>query len=99
MPFSFALPQALSLCPFSFALPRPYPPAPFPLPDSEAYNCPDHLATLAEEVAGLFANRDNPHLFLVHDFNFHRDVADTASNPIVGARKGERAAPRRRRPS
>jgi GntR family transcriptional repressor for pyruvate dehydrogenase complex len=48
----------------------------------------DHLATLAEEVAGLFANRDNPHLFLVHDINFHRGVADAAGNPIVGALVG-----------
>src|SRR3954454_2129756 len=48
----------------------------------------DHLATLAEEVAGLFANRDNPHLFLVHDINFHRAVADAAKNPIVGALVG-----------
>lgn len=48
----------------------------------------DHLATLAEEVAGLFANRDNPHLFLVHDINFHRGVADAAANPIVGALVG-----------
>jgi GntR family transcriptional repressor for pyruvate dehydrogenase complex len=48
----------------------------------------DHLATLAEEVAGLFANRDNPHLFLVHDINFHRGVADAAKNPIVGALVG-----------
>jgi GntR family transcriptional repressor for pyruvate dehydrogenase complex len=45
----------------------------------------EHLATLAEEVAGLFANRDNPHLFLVHDINFHRSVAESAKNPIVGA--------------
>jgi len=48
----------------------------------------EHLATLAEEVAGLFANRDNPHLFLVHDINFHRAVADSAKNPIVGALVG-----------
>jgi GntR family transcriptional regulator, transcriptional repressor for pyruvate dehydrogenase complex len=48
----------------------------------------DHLATLAEEVAGLFANRDNPHQFLVHDINFHRAVADAAKNPIVGALVG-----------
>src|SRR6188768_3523579 len=41
----------------------------------------EHLATLSEEVAGLFANRDNPHLFLVHDINFHRAVADSAKNP------------------
>jgi GntR family transcriptional repressor for pyruvate dehydrogenase complex len=49
---------------------------------------PEHLATLAEEVAGLFANRDNPNQFLVHDINFHRAVADAAKNPIVGALVG-----------
>src|SRR3982751_3138679 len=43
----------------------------------------EHLATLAEEVAGMFANRDNPQLFLLHDINFHRGVADAAKNPIV----------------
>ena len=48
----------------------------------------EHLATLSEEVAGLFANRDNPHLFLVHDINFHRSVAEAAKNPIVGALVG-----------
>ena len=45
----------------------------------------DHVATLADEVAGLFANRDNPNAFLVHDINFHRAVADSAGNPIVAA--------------
>ena len=49
---------------------------------------PEHLATLAEEVAGLFANRDNPNQFLVHDINFHRGVADAAKNPIIGALVG-----------
>lgn len=49
---------------------------------------PEHLATLAEEVAGLFANRDNPNEFLVHDINFHRAVAEAAKNPIVGALVG-----------
>jgi GntR family transcriptional repressor for pyruvate dehydrogenase complex len=49
---------------------------------------PEHLATLADEVAGLFANRDNPHQFLVHDINFHRAVAEAAKNPIVGALVG-----------
>ena len=48
----------------------------------------DHLATLADEVAGLFANRDNPIQFLVHDINFHRAVADAARNAIVGALVG-----------
>src|SRR5215471_3774935 len=45
----------------------------------------EHLATLAEEVAGLFATRDNPQLFFVHDINFHRAVATAAANPIVAA--------------
>src|SRR3954470_4989767 len=49
---------------------------------------PEHLATLAEEVAGLFANRDNPGLFLVHDINFHRAIATAARNPIVCALVG-----------
>jgi GntR family transcriptional repressor for pyruvate dehydrogenase complex len=48
----------------------------------------EHMATLAEEVAGMFANRDNPSLFLVHDINFHRGVADAAKNPIVGTLVG-----------
>jgi len=48
----------------------------------------EHLATLAEEVAGLFANRDNPYLLLVHDINVHRSVAESAKNPIVGALVG-----------
>jgi GntR family transcriptional repressor for pyruvate dehydrogenase complex len=48
----------------------------------------DHLATLADEVAGLFANRDNAPLFFVHDINFHRGVADAARNPIVATLVG-----------
>jgi GntR family transcriptional regulator, transcriptional repressor for pyruvate dehydrogenase complex len=48
----------------------------------------EHLATLAEEVAGMFANRDNPQLFLLRDINFHRGVADAAKNPIVGTLVG-----------
>jgi len=39
-------------------------------------------------VAGLFANREDPRQFLVHDINFHRVVADAAKNPIVGALVG-----------
>src|SRR5215207_4064537 len=44
---------------------------------------PDQVATLAEEVAGLFASMDDPRLFLVHDINFHRGVAAASGNPIV----------------
>src|SRR5262245_15018033 len=36
----------------------------------------------------MFANRDNPQLFLLHDINFHRGVADAAKNPIVGTLVG-----------
>src|ERR1700755_3014891 len=36
---------------------------------------PDQMATLADEVAGLFASLEDPQVFLVHDINFHRSVA------------------------
>lgn len=45
---------------------------------------PDQLATLAEEVANLFASMDDPQRFLLHDINFHRAVAAASGNPIVG---------------
>ena len=45
----------------------------------------DQIATLAEEVAGMFASMDDPRLFLVHDINFHRAVAAASANPIVGS--------------
>jgi GntR family transcriptional regulator, transcriptional repressor for pyruvate dehydrogenase complex len=44
---------------------------------------PEQLATLAEEVASLFASMDDPQRFLVHDINFHRAVAGASGNPIV----------------
>ena len=46
---------------------------------------PDHIATLAEEVAGMFAAMDHPDVFLVHDINFHRAVAAASGNPIVAS--------------
>src|SRR5438105_7660256 len=46
---------------------------------------PDQLATLADEVAGLFASLDDRQLFLVHDINFHRSVAGASGNPIVAS--------------
>jgi GntR family transcriptional repressor for pyruvate dehydrogenase complex len=46
---------------------------------------PDHIATLAEEVAGMFASMDRPDLFFVHDINFHRTVAAASGNPIVAS--------------
>ena len=44
---------------------------------------PDQVATLSEEVAGMFATMEDPALFLVHDINFHRAVAAASGNPIV----------------
>ncbi len=46
---------------------------------------PDQMATLADEVAGLFASLDDPRVFLVHDINFHRGVAAASGNPIVAS--------------
>lgn len=50
-----------------------------------AAECATHeqIATLAEEVASLFASMDDPQIFLVHDINFHRAVAAASGNPIV----------------
>ena len=41
----------------------------------------DHLATLADEVAGLFASLAERQVFLVHDINFHRGIAAASGNP------------------
>jgi GntR family transcriptional repressor for pyruvate dehydrogenase complex len=45
----------------------------------------DQLATLADEVAGLFATLTARQEFLVHDINFHRAVAAASGNPIVAS--------------
>jgi len=46
---------------------------------------PDQLATLAEEVASLFASMHDAQRFLVHDINFHRTLAAASGNPIVAS--------------
>lgn len=46
---------------------------------------PDQLATMAEEVASLFASLSTPQVFLVHDINFHRVVALASGNPMVAS--------------
>jgi len=46
---------------------------------------PEQVATLADEVSGLFASLNDPQLFLVHDINFHRSVAAASANPIVAS--------------
>src|SRR6188768_2018072 len=46
---------------------------------------PEQLATLADEVAGMFASLAERQVFLVHDVNFHRGVAAASGNPIIAA--------------
>jgi GntR family transcriptional regulator, transcriptional repressor for pyruvate dehydrogenase complex len=46
---------------------------------------PEQLATLADEVAGMFTSLAERQVFLVHDVNFHRGVAAASANPIVAA--------------
>jgi GntR family transcriptional repressor for pyruvate dehydrogenase complex len=45
----------------------------------------EQLATLADEVAGLFASLNDRQVFLVHDINFHRGIAAASGNPIVAS--------------
>jgi GntR family transcriptional repressor for pyruvate dehydrogenase complex len=46
---------------------------------------PEQLATLADEVAGLFASMTERQAFLVHDINFHRGIAAASGNPIIAS--------------
>lgn len=46
---------------------------------------PDQLASLADEVASLFASLHDRQVFLVHDINFHRVIAASSGNPIVAS--------------
>jgi GntR family transcriptional repressor for pyruvate dehydrogenase complex len=45
----------------------------------------EQLATLAEELAGMFEAVDDPDSFLVHDVQFHRGVAAASQNRILAA--------------
>lgn len=44
---------------------------------------PETLASLAEELAGIFGSIDEPEQFLVHDMNFHQLVATASNNRIL----------------
>jgi GntR family transcriptional repressor for pyruvate dehydrogenase complex len=46
---------------------------------------PEQVASMADEITGLFASLDNPQGFLVHDITFHRAVAAGSGNPIVAS--------------
>ena len=45
----------------------------------------DHLATMAEELAEMFAALDDPEEYLVHDMLFHQTIAAASGNRILTA--------------
>jgi GntR family transcriptional repressor for pyruvate dehydrogenase complex len=45
----------------------------------------DQMASLSEEIAGMFASLDEPEQFLVHDMRFHQGVAASSGNRILTA--------------
>jgi GntR family transcriptional repressor for pyruvate dehydrogenase complex len=45
----------------------------------------DQLASISEEITGMYASMDDPQAFLVHDIRFHRAVAAAAANPILAS--------------
>jgi len=45
---------------------------------------PEVIATMADEVAGMFAMLERPLEYLVHDVQFHRAIAAGAGNRVLG---------------
>ncbi|MDQ3820629.1 MAG: FadR family transcriptional regulator [Acidobacteriota bacterium] len=45
----------------------------------------EQMATMAEEVTGMFASLEDPQQFLVHDVQFHQAVARASGNRILTA--------------
>lgn len=45
----------------------------------------DQLASISEEITGMYASMDDPQAFLVHDIRFHRAVATASGNPILAS--------------
>ena len=43
----------------------------------------DHMASMSEEIAGMYASLDDPEQFLVHDMRFHQTVAAASGNRIL----------------
>jgi GntR family transcriptional repressor for pyruvate dehydrogenase complex len=44
-----------------------------------------HLTKMRAEIAGMAAAMHDPHVYLVHDIDFHRTIAAASNNPILGA--------------
>lgn len=45
----------------------------------------DHIATMAEEITGMYASLDDPEQYLVHDMRFHQTIAAASGNRILTA--------------
>ncbi|MEW6210901.1 MAG: FadR/GntR family transcriptional regulator [Acidobacteriota bacterium] len=45
----------------------------------------DQMASMAEELAGMYASLDDPEQYLVHDMHFHQMVAAASGNRILTA--------------
>jgi GntR family transcriptional repressor for pyruvate dehydrogenase complex len=45
----------------------------------------DDLASMAEEMAGMYASLEDPEQYLVHDMHFHETVAAASGNRILTA--------------
>src|SRR5215210_512851 len=43
----------------------------------------DQMASMSEEIAGMYASLDDPEQFLVHDMRFHQTVAAASGNRIL----------------
>jgi GntR family transcriptional repressor for pyruvate dehydrogenase complex len=43
----------------------------------------EDVATLADEIAEMFASLDDPRQYLVHDIRFHRAIAKASNNPTL----------------
>lgn len=41
------------------------------------------MASMSEEIAGMYASLDDPEQFLVHDMRFHQTVAAASGNRIL----------------
>jgi GntR family transcriptional repressor for pyruvate dehydrogenase complex len=45
----------------------------------------EHLASIAEEITGMYASLEEPYAFLRHDIRFHRAIAAASGNPILAS--------------
>jgi GntR family transcriptional repressor for pyruvate dehydrogenase complex len=45
----------------------------------------DQLASMSDEITGMYTALEDPQAFLLHDVRFHRAVAAGANNPVLGA--------------